>query len=1305
MTSREVKRKSSLLAAQICLLQGARSGSSEVIHDGQLTLKIYIMRSLLIILIYVFPFLPLVSQNIVINTSDWQDPSIFEKNQTRPHSQMVPYENFGQALTMNSSESPFFLPLDGSWKFLVVEHPRMVPEGFWKPGYNTESWDNIQVPSHWEMEGYMHPKFRNIAMTIDTKPPTVPDYYNPTGCYKRSFKLPPDWNNREVMLRFEGVKSASYVWINGHLAGYNQGGFEPAEYNITSFLKPGENDVSVKVLRYSDGAFLENQDMWRLSGIFRSVNLIAKPKVHMHDYYVVTEFDNDYRDASMHVHIDVQNLKDSDQKGYSVEINLLDAMQNSVPGCQVVETLGNLKSGEILPIKFSVHVEAPSQWSAEKPDLYTLVMKLTDQDGRIEEVVARRMGFRQTEIRDDGAILVNGYPVKFNGVNSHMHHPDHGQAVPVETLREDLLIMKQFNINLVRTSHYPPSPEYLDLADELGIYIVPDAGNECHDYQWLSAESDWENAFVDRAVRMVYRDRNHPSVVFWSAGNEAGGGDNIRAMIETGKIIDPGRPIWMYGGNEFYNTFSDIVGPRYWRPLEIKKLAEARILDPVDKRPSFQDEYLAATGNSIGGLDEYWELIWKYPRLTGGAIWDWISPGLTMPLVFTHDSSPLQNDPAVMGRPTIVAGKTGNAIRLSGHDDWVEFYRHPDLDLNRNELTIEFWVKPEENIQPNTFIAKGSHQLGILQPNAGELEFYVHTNRRFSVSAVIPENWYNNWHHVAGIYTGGELQLYINYEKVGEVSAQGNIQKTPYPLCIGRDAELHDQGEFSGRLSVCTIDEIHVYNSALSISELKNQQKYQAQQRSVASLSFEVTRREGDFISTGLGGRTYGIVWPDRSIQPEIYQVKKSAQPVLIEVKNIDKGVFFITNRHNFTNLNELQAKWEIMTDGKTTSHGNFSVDCVPGNATEIILPIGWNQSSKDDSWLTISFFLKEEKPWAEAGHEIAWEQFQLPTRAVSLASADIKLPPVGIEETPETIIIKGKDFHYVMDTRTGEFLRMYYKDADLIKSGLNLSVWRAPLANDMDPWGSAEFHRMNFTPGLGRSIDNQLRTLGFNSLEPRVDEIKINKMETGEVLVSVVIFSTSTSLQFERGAFLNSGFEEQREYLFAGDGTIYLNHKIIPHGDMPALLPRIGLDFFLPPDFDHIEWYGRGPFETYPDRKTGARVGVWSSSIENEFVPYLIPQDHGNKTDVRWLKITNNDNSGFYISGSDLINFSVHKYSTDNITRAVHLFQLQKSNHITLSVNYEVTGVGDTSRRTLAKYRVMPTVKEYKLKIRPFKD
>jgi beta-galactosidase len=300
------------------------------------------------------------------------------------------------------------------------------------------------------------------------------------------------------------------------------------------------------------------------------------------------------------------------------------------------------------------------------------------------------------EVKDQ-AVYINGRAIKFNGVNSHMMHPRTGHAMDVETMRTDLHLMKQFNINCVRTSHYPPNVEYLDLADELGIYVVDETGDEAHAYTQLSHDPKWRHVYLDRMRKMVYRDRNHPSVVIWSAGNESGSGDNICALIEEGKIIDQSRPAWLYGGNRDEDPQTnpirceDIVGPRYLQPFTL----EQRFGKSDDPRPSFMDEYIAATGNALGGLDEYWELIYTYPRLTGGAIWDWISPGIEMPVISTRDDSPGDLKCVFMNRAHLVEGPKGQALYLSGHDDWLEVARDRSLDITGEALSLSFLVKPE----------------------------------------------------------------------------------------------------------------------------------------------------------------------------------------------------------------------------------------------------------------------------------------------------------------------------------------------------------------------------------------------------------------------------------------------------------------------------------------------------------------------------------------------------------------------------------------------------------------------------------
>lgn len=1242
--------------------------------------------------------MPLKAQNPSIQflSSDYDDPSIFEKGQTAPHAFHLPY---------NSKDN--FQSLNGSWKFIWAERPDLIPEGFEAPGFDTDEWDEIPVPSNWQMYGYGHPKFRNIPLSFESDPPHIPDYYNPTGCYKRNFQVPQEWIQKEVFLRFEGIKSASYVWINGEKAGYNQGGFEPAEYNITPFINEGENDISVQVIRFSDGSYLENQDMWRLSGIYRDVKLFALPKVHIHDFYYTTDLDENYRDAMLSTKISLANPEKISAQGYSISVDVLDKQGLSVLDEKLSEAFTLSGEGR-QEVELQCLVKNPLLWSAEHPSLHTILFELKDGLGLTLEAFSETLGFREVDMMGE-VIRVNGAAVKLNGVNSHMHHPLYGQAVPLETLRLDLLMMKRYNINCVRTCHYPPTSEYLDMCDELGIYVIDEVGDEAHENIQLSYDSTYTEMYRDRTRKLLHRDRNHASILMWSAGNESGSGPNIHEVINTGLAIDPSRPTWMYGGNTFYIPFEPITGPRYWTPVQLKNLALKKHLGPDDLRPSFMDEYLAATGNGLGGMDEYWDLIWRYPRLSGGAIWDWISPGIETILWTTPDASGQKNHGAIMGRPIFEQGHEGRGLTFSGHDDWVEFYRDPGLDITGDKLTISFWIKPELIPQVNTIITKGKYGYGIQMDTPGSLEFYLQLHNpadvvslpymegetgRKSARTEVPKNWYGQWHHVAGIYDGTSARLYIDQELYAETQCTGLIRDTPYPLCIGREAESQDQGEFSGRMSSMTIDNVRIYPLALPVE--KTLGEYSAN-KAILALDFEEDSKGETFYSTGLGGRTYGIIWPNREVQPEIHQVKKSGQPIASEIIDPEKGRLRIINRHHFKNLDEFTTRWELMLDGLVVEEGELALALEAQSQTELNIPYTLPKE-QGEIILTLSYSLKNETLWALAGHEVAFEQFFL-REAQNAASAKQKNKApkgkISLTESREQVTISGSDFTYIISKEDGSFEQLEFKKTSLLEKGPLFNIWRAPLANDVDPWGAHTYAGRYMTPGLGRSIDNQLRTLGMRDLDVGIEKVEVRKTGNSTVELMLHKFWNSTNLE--------GAFECIEKYIFLADGSIQIDLQIIPHGHMPDILPRAGWQLELPKSFADLEWYGRGIFETYPDRKTGAKMGIYQSSIDQEYVPYILPQDYGNHCDVRWLKLSDKQGHGLQLSSGQGMNFSYQKYSTDMLSRAVYTYQLKEADVNTLNIDFEVSGVGGTAIRQLEKYRVKPAVINFQFSIKPF--
>ena len=1225
---------------------------------------------------------------------DYENPRVFERNQELPHATLMPYPSTDVALKGERKASPFHKSLNGTWQFHWAENPSQAPEEFYKPGFSRKAWDSIAVPSNWQMVGFGYPLFRNIGLPHPENPPRVPEKFNPTGSYYRSFELPESWKGRRTFLHFEGVHSAFYLWINGKEVGYNQGGMEPAEFDITSYLKKGQNSIAVKVLRYSDGSYLEDQDTWRLSGIYRDVYLMSTPLTHIRDFYVSTDLDDSYGDATLKLALSLKNYGKKSAGPYSVKTTLYDRKGQAVNGGHGLAGSGELAAGAEENLELSLEIIKPDKWSAEYPHLYTLVMELMEEDTPLE-VLSTRVGFREMEVIGQ-AICVNGVAVKFNGVNSHMLHPETGHAMDLETMRKDLQLMKQFNINCVRTSHYPPNVEYLDLADELGIYVVDETGDEAHAYTYLSEDPEWRDQYLDRMRKMVYRDRNHPSVAIWSAGNESGSGENICALIAEGKEIDPGR-FWLYGGNNDEDPLTnpvrceDVVGPRYLQPF----MLEQRFGKSEDPRPSFMDEYIAATGNSLGGMDDYWELIYKYPRLTGGAIWDWISPGITWQVVSTPDDSPFGIKSVFMNRAHLVEGGTGKALYLSGHDDWLEVARDPALDITGEALTLSFQVLPEAYNGNAAFLTKGDYQFGIIQSDPEHLEFYLNTGSKVSLRVRVPENWEKQWHQVTGRYDGTKLELYVDGELLGTMPCSGRIRNAPYQVILGKSAELRDS--HMGYLCSATLDQVRIFDWLVPLSDL-NGGGESLKSKSKLWLDFESSREEGSYYSIGIPGRTYGLVWPDRSIQPELWQMKKSPQPIQFTMRDPEGAGVELENRYHFTNLNELDFRWELTGNGVPVQEGVFTVELEPGEKKLLNIPYEKSGLLQGTVYhLLLSASTKYPNPWADAGHEVAWEQFKIP-----VPSGLIEKGPLTAEkqdkvwavlEDDQRLELKGERFTYVFDKEDGLFTSMILDGKEMLRRGPKLNVWRAPLANDLDTWNSYRTEMGHVTEGMGIETANGWRSIGLDQLEQEVDRFWSTKESQ---LVRIHVEASLFAMNY------TTGFKVFYDYTIQSNGEMEIRTRVSARGNMTKWIPKIGLQLELVREFQEMEWFGRGPFETYPDRKTGAKTGIYRTTVEEAYVPYIIPQDYGNRCDVHWFKLSDGEGRGLYIESDQLFNFSAQKYSTENLDRAHYPFQLKQEELVTLNLDYLVSGVGGTANSVLNPYRVSPGEYEFSFFIKP---
>lgn len=543
----------------------------------------------------------------------WQDPSVNGINREPAHAHFISFSSENKALTNDLSSNERRTSLDGTWKFLYSKNIEACPKDFYEPNYNVRKWKEIQVPGSWELQGFDAPIYTDVKYPFTPDPPFVPVDYNPVGAYVREFTVPASFKGMDIYLDFESVESAYYCWVNGKLVGYSEDSRLPTHFNITSFLKSGKNKVALQVFRYSDGSYLEGQDYWKYSGIERSVYLIARPQFKVKDFKMLAQLTNNYKDGDFK--LDIAVGKTNDPIGNQVQIKLLDGDKELFTDKQVVT------SSKDTLLNFGHIVENVKPWSAETPNLYTMVVNVFDKSGKALESFRHRLGFRTVEMRN-GQLLVNNVPILIRGVNRQEHDPNHGRTIALETMIQDIKMMKQFNINAVRCSHYPNRPEWYELCDEYGLYLVDEANIESHGMDYhkdgtLANYPDWENPFMERMSRMVMRDRNFTAIITWSLGNESGYGKNFETLYHWTKKFDPTRPVQYEAARR--EGLSDIYCPMYPRIWWLREFVNIR-----QPRPMIMCEYAHSMGNSTGNLQDYWDLIYKYDNLQGGFIWDWV---------------------------------------------------------------------------------------------------------------------------------------------------------------------------------------------------------------------------------------------------------------------------------------------------------------------------------------------------------------------------------------------------------------------------------------------------------------------------------------------------------------------------------------------------------------------------------------------------------------------------------------------------------------------------------------------------------
>ena len=1012
--------------------------------------------------------------------NDWENPKILSKNREPIRCTFIPRLN---PFNLEWEYWPNYISLNGKWKFNWSANPESRPVDFYRLDFDTSNWNEIEVPSNWEFQGYDIPIYTNVVYPFPANPPYIDHSRNSVGSYRRTFHIPEDWKDKEIFLHFAGVKSAFYVWINGKEVGYSQGSCTPAEFNITEYVNTGENVLAVEVYRWCDGSYLEDQDMWWTSGIYRDVFIYATKKVHIRDYFIRSDFDKKYEDAVLEMDINVVNYSDSTFKDLKLEINLLNPQAKycfEEPIRVEIESM-NPKEEKVLNVK--KEIKKPLKWSAETPYLYVVEMKLLDSEGKEIETQRCNFGFRKVEIKE-GQLLINGKAIKIKGVNRHEFDPDRGHAVTVDRMIQDIKLMKQHNINTVRTSHYPNDPKWYQLCDYFGMYLIDEANIESHGMGYdpettLANKPEWMEAHLDRTIRMVERDKNHPSVIIWSLGNEAGDGINFEATSKWIHERDKTRPVH-YERAEF-RSYVDIVSFMY-TPIEL--LEEYAQKEKKEKnRPVFLCEYAHAMGNSVGNLKDYWDLIKRYKNLLGGCIWDWVDQGIR----------------------------------------------------RRDEKGREYWAY------------------------------------------------------------GGDF---------GDEPNDKNF-------CIN------------------------------------------------------------------------GVVLPNRTVEPELNEVKKVYQYIEIESIELEKGIIRITNNYTFTNLKTFDCYLEVQEEGETIKNMKLpNMDLEAGESKEIELPISKEEFKEDKEYhLKIIFKLSKDTAWAKKGHVVAWEQFELKMKKTNPIEIKIKeCPALKITEEPKKIKVSGKDIETTINKDTGLIESLKYMGKEILLEAFKPNFWRVPIDND-----------------IGNGMPERLKIWKEAGKKMRVVEKKMNK--TDERMIETKFKTRVEGIE---------GIDCELKYQIYGNGKIVVSMRLKVKEGLPEI-PRIGMQGKIVGEFKEVSWYGRGPHESYWDRKTGAAVGIYSCEVEELIHKYVRPQETGNRTDVRWLKLTNEYGVSVMITGMPMFEFSAWPFEMKDLEIARHVNELEfRKDLITLNIDYRQMGVGgDNSWGALPhpEYLLLPSEYMFSFRINVFKN
>ncbi len=1195
---------------------------------------------------------------------DWENPAIFRINKEAPRATSMPFPTQEDASTKARLDSPWCQLLNGNWKFNHVGNPSKKPAGFENPNFDDSAWKEIPVPSNWQMQGYGIPVYTNITYPFAKNPPTVmgepPQYFtnfplenrNQVGSYRHKFTLPESWKGRRTCIVFGAVDSAFYLWINGKKVGYSEDSRTPAEFDITPYLHDGENLLAAEVYQYSDGSYLEDQDMFRMSGIFRDVYLWSADSIDLNDFWIKAGLADDYKTGTLNFIAKITNHGAAETSStVNLTLTAPDGGLISLPSV-TVKIPANGFSESVMNLDAIPEVKT---WSAEVPNLYSYQITLTDATGKEIAHHAGKTGFRRDEVKN-GQFLHNGQPILIKGVNRHDHNPKTGHYVTEEDIRADLLQMKRGNINAVRTSHYPNDPALVELCDELGFYVVAEANIESHGMgykeQSLAKNPAWLEAHLDRIKNLVERDKNHPCIIMWSMGNEAGDGENFVKCSSWLHQRDPSRPVHYEQGA--HGAYVDIFSPMYGTVSDCEKYCRSEEKLPIERqRPLIQCEYSHAMGNSTGNISDYWSLIRKERLLQGGFIWDWKDQGL---LSIKHkigdveDRSGNQQKVRLLGSLDADEGLFGGSAVIDASDK---------LDLTGN-LTLIAEARlnnPGSSPGGQPLIAKGDTSYSLKISDVGQLEFFIYSSGTwYNVSAKLPNDAASKFHTYAGVYDGKALAIFIDGIQTATKPCTAPVSKNSFELAVGIDTE-ETARRFNG-----SVRKAAVYSRALAGGELTGNPE-----NAVLLLDFVKDAAKpktqhflaygGDFNDrpTDRSFCCNGLMTATLSPSPQFEEVKKVYQeihttPVDVSTPTVKVQVH---NEYFFRSIDHVAGSWKLMQDGVAVAEGKLTLpEIAPQKYADVEIATGWVPQATSEYFFRVRYDLVNATAWHPAGMPIAWDEIPLPWGKRTPPELTASEAPATFTEVGNLITIQAKDVTAIIDKSLGCITSIKSKDQEWLVTPLQLNFWRPPTNNDQ-----------------GAHLDNLLKIWQYAGANATAGNTDIAKVDNDILITSELSIPANQSSATIR-------------YRFTGSGQIGVDTEFRPGKGLPTI-PRIGYQCEIPNRTPRWKWYGNGPQENYIDRKTGSWTTVHEGVIPSLFSRYIDPQESGNRTGIRWATLTSpagGSNLRVDATGDDLLEMDCYSCSPSDIELAMHSCEIPQRDFYTINLEHRQSGLGGTN-------------------------